>query len=456
MKHSHHGAKAFRRGMNTPRSKYYNRGRFGRLFPNLAPFLPREENLAELGRKEGVMDPGLHKQRNNPNIAAGFVFFGQFVDHDITFDPTSSLERQNDPEATKNFRTPALELDSVYGAGPEASPYLYERDGMTLLIDVTAPRDLPRNSKNVALIGDPRNDENLIVSQLHLAFLKFHNSIVKQVGDFEEAQRLVRWHYQWIVLHEFLPALVGQELVDEIYDDRYAGGGRRYYQWRNEPFIPVEFSVAAYRFGHAQVPATLQVNDVFKVNGSSHIPLFDRDEFMDEDPDDLSGFGRRAERRFVDWNYLFDTGDGAFQASKRIDTTLSGPLFDLPFVAPGGLSSLAQRNLLRGRSFGLPTGQAVAQAMCLSPLSCDALEDVAHLGFHFQTPLWFYVLREAAVLGKGKKLGPVGGRIVAEVLIGLLEGDRFSFVRANPQWKPTLGAKEGEFGIVDLLDFAGA
>ncbi|MCA9968003.1 MAG: hypothetical protein KC423_27345, partial [Anaerolineales bacterium] len=90
------------------------------------------------------------------------------------------------------------------------------------------------------------------------------------------------------------------------------------------------------------------------------------------------------------------------------------------------------------------------------PLPREALADVADLGFDRETPLWFYILREAEVLAEGKQLGPMGGRMVAEVLIGLLEGDRQSFVRADPQWKPTLGAREGEFGMVDLLDFAGA
>jgi len=170
----------------------------------------------------------------------------------MTFDPTSSLERQVDLEAVSNFRIPALELDNLYGSGRAASPHLYDQSSpgsIKLLADAAAPKDLPRNTQNTALIGDPRNDENLIVSQLHLAFLKFHNAAVDQVLDegirnpneaFDEAQRLVRWHYQWIILHEFLPATVGQSLVDEILKK-----GRRFYKWRNAPFIPVEFSVAA-------------------------------------------------------------------------------------------------------------------------------------------------------------------------------------------------------------------
>ena len=258
-----------------PHSTYYDRGRFGRLFPTLHAFASNSpsvrDNLFELGKPEGIMDandpppptnplaptPG---NPDNPNQTAGFTFLGQFLDHDITFDPTSSLERQVDPEAVNNFRTPALELDNVYGSRRGASPHLYDQTspgGIKLLIDDEAPNDLPRNSQNTAIIGDPRNDENLIVSQLHLAFLKFHNAVIDWVLDsgvsspneaFDEAQRLVRRHYQWIILHEFLPATVGQGLVDDVLEK-----GRRFYNWRNEPFIPVEFSVAAYRFGHSQV-----------------------------------------------------------------------------------------------------------------------------------------------------------------------------------------------------------
>lgn len=464
-----HGSAAFHGGLWAPNSKYYNQGKFGRLFPTLPAHFPKLDNPAdrpdkkflELGKASGIMDPGAANNLDNSEIPAGFVFFGQFVDHDITFDPTSSLERQNDPEAIQNFRTPALELDSVYGSGPGANPHLYQKNKLKLLIDTVAPDDLPRNSLNTALIGDPRNDENMIISQLHLAFLKFHNAVVDNLpattpNRFERAQQLVRWHYQWIVLHQFLPLIVGQDLVNEIYLGPCNGIGRQFFDWRHEPFIPVEFAVAAYRFGHTQIPGTLQVNDSdFKVDGNSQIPLFDPDEIGDADPDDLSG-GVRAPRRFVQWKYFFDTGDGVQQPSKRLDTVLSGPLFDLPFLPPEEtVRSLAQRNLVRGLSFALPAGQTIARAMCIDPLAPSDLADVASLGFDAETPLWFYILREADVQQDGKILGPVGGRIVAEVLVGLLEGDRNSFLRAFPKWQPDLGPAPGQFGLTDLLQIAG-
>ncbi len=468
-----------------PRSLYYDRGRFGRLFPTLPPFAVDQplvrSNLLELGKPGGIMDANDQpppanplaanpNNRDNPDQTAGFTFLGQFLDHDMTFDPTSSLERQVDPEAVSNFRVPALELDSLYGSGRTASPHLYDQSspgGIKLLIDSVAPKDLPRNSQNTALIGDPRNDENLVVSQLHLALLKFHNAVVDWVLDegitnpneaFDEAQRLVRWHYQWIILHEFLPATVGQGLVDNILEK-----GRRFYNWRNEPFIPVEFSVAAYRFGHSQVrPGYIANFDGDNGNPFvEHIFNAELDHSV-PDPDDLSG-GKRAPRRFLDWRTFFDVGPtpeshtalgSSPKPNKRIDTKLSSPLFALLSIPPNEPQSLAQRNLLRHLTFGLPSGQRVAKAMKVQLLSHQDLSDVEPLGFDNSTPLWFYILREAEETADGRKLGPVGGRIVAEVFIGLLQGDHMSHLRQDPDWTPNLGPDQ-DFKMADLLRFAG-
>jgi hypothetical protein len=443
-----------------PRSKYYARGRFGRLFPTLPPFAydskAIRDALHEIGKPGGVMDPGNANNPDNPDIPAGFTFFGQFLDHDITFDPTSSLERQNDPESVENFRTPAFELDSVYGSGRAANPHLYDQaQPGKLLIDSGFDKDLPRNSQNTAIIGDPRNDENVIVSQLQLAFIKFHNKVfdfVKQGTPdsnraFEEAQRLVRWHYQWIIVHEFLPHTVGQSMVDDVLQN-----GRKFYNWRNEPFIPVEFSVAAYRFGHSQV------RPFYRVNGQFAGPIFDATlDPENADPNDLRG-GKRAARRFVEWGNFFHLG-GQTQQSKRIDTTLSTPLFALPFIPPnipGNPQSLAERNLLRHLTFSLPSGQRVACAMRAPQLEPKDLADIAQQGLDRDTPLWFYILREAEKIAEGKTLGPVGGRIVAEVFIGLLQGDRMSYLKQSPNWSPSLpGMQAGKFTMADLVKFAG-
>ena len=459
--------------MHAPHSTSFASGKFGRLFPTLTPLFHRDKTddelrhaLRDLGARGGTMDPASGAQNpDNKDVPAGFGFLGQFIDHDITLDTTSSFERQNDPEGITNFRTPALELDSVYGSGPAVSPYFYQRDGVRLLVDHEFGRDqLARNSANTAVIGDPRNDENLVIQQLQLAFIRFHNAVVDAIEPicqrehlFEEAQRITRWHYQWVVLHEFLPHVVGQTLVDEIYDVCQPKGGRRFFNWRNTPFIPVEFSVAAYRFGHSMIPGALLINDDFTANGGQEIPLFDRNEIGDSDPDDCSGFGLRAPRRYVDWKHFFKTARKHPRPSKRINPVLAEPLFDLPFERPGPHASLAARNLERGHAFGLPSGQAVACAMCVDPLAASDMGDLSETGFDAATPLWYYILKEAEVAADGKHLGPVGGRIVAEVLIGLLQGDRQSFVRADPKWTPAdedLGTDE-DFGMADLVRFAG-
>jgi hypothetical protein len=203
----------------------------------------------------------------NPAIPAGYTYLGQFVDHDITFDPTSALGRDNDPQALVNFRTPRYDLDSLYGSGPQDQPFLYDWDcepcGVKLLVGSNpkdpslphdddrqpAPVDLPRNERGRALVGDARNDENLIVSQLHLLFIQFHNKVVDCLcaneSDlpatelFDEARRIVRWHYQWIVVHDLLERLAGKHVTRSVLKPAAPGTAPavvlRFYGWSSSP-----------------------------------------------------------------------------------------------------------------------------------------------------------------------------------------------------------------------------
>ncbi|HVG14628.1 MAG TPA: heme peroxidase family protein, partial [Chitinophagaceae bacterium] len=442
---SHHGA--YYQDVIPYSSRYYDKGKFGRLFPNLPPFATDtkklREALMEIGEKGGIMDANddltlppsdhitsLPAQVHNPNspvMTAGMTFLGQFIDHDMSFDPTSSLERQVDPELVQNFRTPSLGLDNVYGSGHLASPHLFDTGdgfgGIKFLLeplnvqgkDGVHKFDLPRNKCNTALIGDPRNDENLIVSQLHLLFLRFHNALVDQLHTakpskspmqlYKEAQELVRWHYQWIVLHEFLPMLCGEAVVNDILTN-----GRKFYGWNNEPFIPVEFSVAAYRFGHSQIRPSYRAN--FGIGGSTPLTPFFGYIFNSSldpsivDPEDFRG-GCRAARRFIDWHTFFNLGDGNTRANKLIDTKLSSPLFQLMGMPGGEPISLAQRNLLRQLTFKLPSGQRVAHAMRMEHLEADALDELKKhkLNLETSTPLWYYILKEAEVEEMGLRLG---------------------------------------------------
>jgi hypothetical protein len=485
------------------RSAFANPGVFGRMFPGLPVFAFSDEMLTALDAKmqEDSKEPAALGGGGpvNPRIPAGFTFLGQFVDHDITFDPTSSLERQNDPEAIRNFRTPLLELDSVYGSGPVASAHLYDSSAgprafpTKLLIGLDSKgqeNDLPRNRQGTALLGDPRNDENLIISQLHLAFLKFHNKVVdyiqangnedgtKPVDNrmaFADAQRIVRWHYQWIVLNEFLPLIVGEDRVNDILGSTGPLVGQDpignvldklgYFRWKEEPYIPIEFAAAAYRFGHSQVRAGYSINNQF---GSLLFPdsptgpsLFVGRNLVE----DAGGHKVLRADRLLDWarfNHIpgVTAPDGFPQESKKIDGIISPSLFTLPMIDPGKPNdprSLPLRNMMRGRSFRLPWGQVVACAMSAKHVLSDDELQIKGLGFpEGRAPLWYYILKEAEVQHGGEHLGEVGGRIVAQVLVGLLVGDQKSYLSSNRYWKPFLPAEHtGDFKLGDLFDFAG-
>ena len=387
--------------------------------------------------------------QDNPRIAAGWPFFGQFVAHDITHD-RSPLQEAEDVQALQNFRKPRLDLECVYGAGPVGQPYLYDvHDPDKLLIgrSLSPTGDLPRNDQGLALVGDARNDTHLLISQLHLAFLHFHNRVVDKLREadanadqvFDRAARLVRWHYQWIVLHEFLPLSVGDDLVGELLE-----AGSRLCQFEGRPFIPVEFSDGAYRFGHAQIRDAYDVNRGFR-----GVPIFPA----------LVGICPVTPQRQVDWKLFFTFGNSdPPRASRRIGPQLVPTLMRLPEALVGQtpprpeFSSLAARDLYRGRSVALPSGEAIARAMGLNP--CTAIELKSVDASWSETPLWLYVLAEAEVQHKGEYLGEVGGRIVAEVILELLRRDPTSFM-SNPDWRPEFARAGGKFGIADLLNYAG-
>jgi hypothetical protein len=447
------------RGYRPPPLSRLHEGRFGRLFRNLepAPALPPADRKALADSMRDPDPPG--GDGDNPGIPAGYTYFGQFVDHDITFDPESSLQQQNDPDALVDFRTPRFDLDSVYGSGPEDEPFQYDRDEPeTFLIgNSKGQADLPRNEQGTALIGDPRNDENIIVRGLQLVFLQLHNKLYSQVAAddaipperrFLETQQRVRWHYQWVVVDDFLRLLVGDELLTQLFHLDAAGGKPEfeldYYTPKKNPYMPVEFSVAAFRFGHSQVRPAYDLNETV-----TDKPIFEPGDEVGEFGD-LRGFRALPDWWTVDWRLFLPIDGSAPQPSRRIDARLSGGLFDLPNVPPDQPQSLPERNLLRGESFGLPSGQDVAKRLCVTPLTGQQLEAPE------PTPLWFYILKESELEG-GTKLGPVGARIVAEVLLGLLELDPKAWVNVDPTWRPTIpAANPPAFTLGDLVKFATA
>jgi len=450
----------------------------------------------------------------NPKIPAGYTYLGQFIDHDITFDPVSSLQRQNDPDALEDFRTPRLDLDCLYGRGPADQPYLYARPARAKFI-LGANRgvagmdrpDLHRSADGTALIGDKRNDENKIVAQIQALFLKFHNKVHDLLAprfgpgeaqaQFLEAQRIVRWCYQWIVLNDFLPRVCDKQIVKQLMPaPGHRGPQLQFYAPHGgDSFIPVEFSVAAYRFGHSMVRPSYALNDEarstakFKLGNKSfdfaRIPIFVAQASASTDA--MNGFGEFAPQLppkwGIDWAFFFGklgtAKAGARQVpqpSYRIDTSLVDPLGDLPEFAAAGVpspfTSLAFRNLQRSVSLGLPSGQNVARMMGAKAVLSDeqlwsvkneeeTLQPWPEGNVFFQAhkrrlegtaPLWFYILKEAEVMHHGHHLGEVGSRIVAETLIGLAWNDHYSYLFQVPRWTPADEKIAGLGGNLDMLE----
>ena len=395
------------------------------MFPELPSLRADETLLHAIGRSGGVCDCGdeLDTPSSLSNVAAGWPIFGQLVAHDITAD-RSALQSHADPDSLRNARAPRLDLECLYGDGPVGNPFLYQRGDPAKFLLGTGGMDVPRNSEGIAIIGDPRNDSHTLMSQMHLAMLRGHNRFVDEARAggvpehdvFGTAARETRWHYQWTVLHEFLPSLVERSLVEEILEH-----GPKWFRPTGGVFIPLEFADAAYRYGHCQIRHAYRLNQE-----TDPVPVFS----------DLIGFRPVPPERAIDWSLFFDV-DGAktAQRAKKIDGRLAGPLIRLPaeITGEGGEAayhSLAVRDLQRGQGVGLPSGEAVARHIGVAPLRPEEV-GLRATGWSGETPLWYYILREADATTGGERLGPVGGRIVAEVLITLLDRDPASVRHAE-------------------------
>ena len=474
---------------------------FDYLFPELqndpSCRLPEsQETLLNLTRLGASMQDRDNDSNFDSNIPSAYTYFGQFIDHDISFTKTEGmppnlsdscfldvLNLRPWPKSVvlnrvMNRRAALLDLDCVYGGDPSPPRY-----GRLFVVGKVSefhhrPRgkdednDLPRQGMSrtpqldrAALIGDPRNDQNLIVSQLHLAFLRAHNAIVRQGHTWEEARTLLRQHFHWIIIHDYLKKQIADP---NIVDNVLASSNPRYNPPAHEFFLPLEFSVAAFRFGHSMIRSVYYLNKNFLAGGIPLEMLFTLTALSDDvKPTPGMGLPTLPENRIIEWRRFLSGGENS---ARRIDTRLSKPLFALldeneePVDCERGLAIL---DLKRGYLLRMPTGQAVAQALNLPVLTPQQIEAVAEKdknpgqrqvlasGFSGGTPLWFYVLAEAADGGK-QRLGPVGSRLVAEVLIGLVRRSRESILdQNNPPWRPTLGPIPGEFNLPDLLRLAG-
>jgi hypothetical protein len=524
------------RGLTLSRGSKFFGGQFGRMFRSLPPAdfgesdTKTEENLLKLGHAM-VADHEPPTEAPDPEesgIPSAYTYLGQFIDHDLTFDPASSLQQQDDPEGLVDFRTPRFDLDNIYGKGPDDSPYLYDSNNQFILgrpltgassnpnardlprsqpTDPTQPEDI--NNARRAIIGDPRNDENVIVSQLQGLMLRFHNKLMSEDDGparsrFGRVQAEVRFHYQWMVVNDFLPTIVSEEVLKDVIPHHYkkeaADQNVRatppkliYFDLTHEPVMPLEFSAAAYRFGHSMVRPGYRLSETV-----AQLQIFGPNAGAT-----LNGFHEFRNNWAIDWARYADlspldagsdkkddkANQNRLQLAYKIDTSLVDPLGALPFppfdppLSLGGtkLVSLAARNLMRGWRMRMPSGQAVARAMGVQPLKDSEIiigkftgdpEDIRGPitkfsdAFAGNCPLWTYILAETKPVDvtvktkqgdkriETRKLGPVGGRIVAETFIGLLLADSTSYFSLNPIWKPSKANAQGHFGLREFIKTA--
>lgn len=439
-------------------------GRFGFMFPELPPAVFPEDLLLELSSAPpplGMRDPAPgNGATDNRQIPAGFTFLSQFVDHDLTLDKTPLSQQEVDPGATTNFRQAQLNLDSVYDGAPRA--------GNKLLLQQPNPFgviDVPRAADGTAIIADARNDENLNLLPIHLGFMRFHNALVDRGLTFEAAQQQTRWHYQWILVTEWLPMIVGQALVAEVFDIRVGKQSRakpRFYKPGNpfNPMMPVEFSVAAFRMGHSMVRNNYNIQRGRRLAILQPVPI---------NPLVSLNGGRDVPRELEQQNDLFfrsttspapdppgqSANDQSFNFGRLLDALISPNLLNLPLASIGGARAgeqvnLAARNLLRANQVGLPSGQDVARAVGAPVLrNADLGLSVRYEG---RSPLWFYCLKEAELTQGGSRMGQTGGRIIAEVIGAMLDADKTSFFNQPQGFTPMTTP----FTMTDLLKIGGS
>lgn len=469
-------------------------------FDRLCEARPCDESawasLAELGL---AMNAPPADSPEDSNIPAGYTYLGQFIAHELTFDKTPGL--QNLDALPAGYRSPTLDLDSLYGDGPGgASADLYQ--GAELKVGTNSSdtfkfpnddcyHDLPRREKtengrtrHEALLADERNEENLPLAQMHLAFIKFHNGVVKLLRSlpggaaneqslYERARRVVVRHFQRIVLDDFLPRVVDPDILKAVRAGDIRCDKLRGVRSKDELFMPVEFSAAAFRLGHSMVRPAYEFNEFHQSRFPRPGPAILNELFrFTQFSGDLGGKVSLRADWVIDWRRFFafpgpDRAD--YNLARKIDTKFDlhlNEISEYPHQVPAQYRAITVRNLIRGCILKLATGQAVARSLGERPMSATMLasgstkeiRDVLERNcFLLNTPLWFYILKEAELFGDGNSLGPVGSRIVAETFYTILKYSEHSIILdSQPDGEVMLPARApGRFDMVDMLKFMG-
>lgn len=469
-------------------------GVYGRLCPGSFPAYDESklkevaEHMHDCDRKRSAQG----RPKRTPVMKSGYVYLGQFIDHDLTYDKTLVEKAHPNVGTIPNHRTPRLDLDSLYGKDPSQVGSLYDSDGslklgMTVAVNDTehpaesSKSDLYRDSTGTPCMIDPRNDENLVVAQMHVLFAKLHNRVIellnrrqdlapdpKSSDTFQESRKLVTWLYQWIIVHEFLPSFVSSSVLDDVWH-----GTLRLYQRPLTPTdypmpLPVEFTVAAYRFGHSMIQENYILNDYAGVETKKLITLTKKGGDIGTGPGSTLSLPANY---VIDWDFFFSDSEPRVNRGQNIDTFITEALYTLPaqtialFRDQTELRSLSgawlqelhmplpELTLVRGSKMQLPSGEEFAKRFNYPVIDrkyIPALEEDKALfdnpTFRDRTPLWYYLLREAALTRQREetisdrtpiqKLGPMGSQIVAEVFYQLLASDNGSIMHAGKSWRP--------------------
>ena len=447
---------------------------FNRCFANLPPFLPSDADLSLLANT--MLDPNARAPTQGSKVTAGMTYFGQFVDHDLTFDESSQLGAAADLATLKNTRTSFFDLDNVYGV---SNQYLNASGLFDIGRNVNGDEDLPRDTAGIAIIADPRNEENQIIGEFQLAFLKYHNRVFADVSianpnftlqqKIDTSKQIVTNHYQWLVVNDFLASICGR-FFSRLFDANGVPIISPEIQ-AMYPNMPIEFSGALYRMGHSMVRDAYYVNknfDVFPIfSPTLPAPLITNP--------DLRGFQPLPANFTIDWSMFFPMPfSKGFQVAERFDVFMNETLFNLPIIV-ADTASLAERNLLRGKTYNLPTGQDLARAFGIpeeeiltrtkgnmiiqtQDFPVITANDLNYLETVFgdSTPLFYYGLKDNHVNGNGEHLGSLSSKVIGETILCLMKNNPNSYF--NNGFRPIAGqygcVSSGVYTFAEFFTYA--